>query len=132
MHSIKRKLVLPCCYWWWSIDSVYQWMIVMKYDCECKKVWNHSNQNKLHSIGENNCSYLAVTNDGQLNWCKYEWEGWSSKVSKSTIWDDSNRTNITLFEKNNCFYLSFVNNFLLNLCKIMRVMKFEGEHIENL
>ena len=51
---------------------------------------------KVYSIKNNNCSYLDVTDGGQLNQRNNELEWWIMNVSASKIWNESNHEKIIL------------------------------------
>ena len=54
---------------------------------------------RLYSVKKS--TYLAVTDDIQLNQQNNEWEWWSMKVSISKIWNELNPTKIAFIRKTN-------------------------------
>ena len=52
----------------------------------------------LYPIKKNDCFYLDVTNDAQLNWWNSEQERYSMNVSASKIWNESTHTQMALYK----------------------------------
>ena len=109
LSNIIKHLLLSCCYWQCSIESMKAWMGVMmldkidgkwmgvsnyKGDCSKNMQWVKSYTNCIQYIYIN-WSYLPVTNNVWLNLQNNEWEWWSMNASASKIWNELNHRDIT-------------------------------------
>ena len=98
--KLKKKTALTL-----LLPVMFDWIVVKKNKGDGFWRWVYREYEiilivqKLHSIEENNCFYLAFTNDDGLNWCKKEWYWWSPKVSTSKSCNNPNQTRITFNKK---------------------------------
>ena len=105
-------------------------MWVMKYEWYCIKDMEWVGWLKMYSIKTNNCSYLAVTQNGRLNQRNNECEWWIMKLIASKIFNESNHTKIVLIQNKQLHLPHCSRQCSIELTKqLMWVMKYEGECI---
>ena len=98
---------------------------------ESDEIWIRVHQKyDIYSIKTNNCCYLDIPDNGQLNWKNNECEWWSMNVSAWKIWNDLNCK--FLFNGNKQLLLPhcYWQGYISSMKQLIWLMKYECECIK--